>query len=148
VELMRSLTRKERPKGPARPAGPRLPPARAWGAALLVAVGVYATWRLAARVQRRARPQDATRFLEAVERRLTRAGLRQDVHEPLERLSARLEQQGHPLAPTLRPVTRRYLEARFGGRPLREGEADQLLRSLSRDVERLRPAPPRAPPPA
>jgi len=151
VRLVRSLVRPPRERGPApQQSGRRWPPARAWGAALLTGLAVYGAWRLAARVQRRTRPQDATVFLDAVERRLARAGVRQDVHEPLERLSARLEQQGHPLAPGLRPVTRRYLEARFGGRPLREGEATHLLRGLSRELQRLQaqPSPPRPPPSA
>lgn len=147
LDLARALVRppRERSTGPETRRAPplRLPPLRAFGAALLTGLAVYGAWRLAQRARSHTRPQDATVFLEAVERRLARAGVRKDANEPLEGLSARLEQQAHPLAPSLRPITRRYLEARFGGRPLREGEAAHLLRTLARDVGRL-PPPPRA----
>jgi protein-glutamine gamma-glutamyltransferase len=61
--------------------------------------------------------------------------------ETLEELSARLVREAHPLAPTLEPLTRRYLEARFGQRPLRPGEASHLLRGQARALD----AHPRAP---
>ncbi|MBF5044041.1 DUF3488 domain-containing protein [Aggregicoccus sp. 17bor-14] len=149
MQLASALVRPPRERGPEGARGQvPLPPARAWAAALAVGLAVYATWRFATRARQRTRPLDATRFLEAVERRLARAGVRPQPQEPLERLGARLEAEGHPLGPALRPVARRYLEARFGGRPLQEGEAARLLATLAHPPPRKGPPPspgPRAP---
>ncbi|MFP2960895.1 hypothetical protein ACLEPN_24565 [Myxococcus sp. 1LA] len=41
---------------------------------------------------------------------------------------------GIPYPPPLAPITRRYLEARFGGRSLQQGEAARLLTDLKRAV--------------
>jgi hypothetical protein len=102
--------------------------------ALLVGAAVYAAWSLLSRRGARGPAHEATRFVDAVERQLARAGVRPGEGETLEDLSARLGQQAHPLAPTLAPLTRRYLEARFGQRPLRSGEAARMLQELERGL--------------
>lgn len=112
-----------------------LPPLRAWVAALAVGAAVYAVWRFLSRRVPRARPHDATRFVDAVERQLLGVGLRRREDETFEDLAARLKRDGHPLAASMDPVSRRYLEARFGGRPLLSGEAEELLRGLQRAVD-------------
>ncbi|XXF80993.1 DUF3488 and transglutaminase-like domain-containing protein [Myxococcaceae bacterium GXIMD 01537] len=119
-----------------RDAGPsRLPPPRAWASAALVGGVVYAVWRLLSRRASRPRPHDAARFVDAVEQHLMGAGLRRQEGESFEDLAARLKREQHPLATPLDPVRQRYLEARFGGRPLRQGEAEYLLNSLRRAVD-------------
>lgn len=123
-----------------------LPPARAWGVALLVGAAAYAAWLLLARRLPAQRPVEATRFIEVAERRLASAGLHPREGESVEELSTRLASQGHPVASSLAPLTRRYLEARFGNRPLRPGEARHLLRTLERSLEQLRR--PGSPPPS
>jgi hypothetical protein len=113
----------------------QLPPLRAWAAALLAGGAVYGLWRLLSRRVPRARPHDATRFVDAVERQLLGAGLRRAEGESFEDLAARLRREAHPLAEPLDPVARRYLEARFGGRAMQPGEAEALLRGLQRAVQ-------------
>ncbi|WP_171818229.1 transglutaminase TgpA family protein [Pyxidicoccus fallax] len=112
----------------------RLPPLRAFGAALVAGMGAYAVWRLLSRFLDRERPHEATRFVDAVEAQLTAARVQRLEGETLEDLDARLTREGHPLSPALTPVTRRYLEARFGGRPLKQGEASQFLGGLKRAI--------------
>jgi hypothetical protein len=70
-----------------------------------------------------------------VERQLAVAGVRPADGETLEDMSARLTREAHPLAPAVSPLTRRYLEARFGQRPLQSGESARLLQELKRNVE-------------
>lgn len=124
-----------------REGGPsRLPPLRAWVAALGVGLATWAAWRAFSRRVPRTRPHEATRFVDAVERQLGGAGLRRREDESFEDLAARLKQEGHPLAEPLAPVSLRYLEARFGGRPLQPGEAEALLRGLQRAVDTHRAA--------
>jgi transglutaminase-like putative cysteine protease len=113
----------------------QLPPLRAWVAALLAAGAVYGVWRLLSRRVPRARPHEATRFVDSVERQLLGAGVKRREGETFEDLAARLRQEAHPLAEPLTPVARRYLEARFGGRPLQAGEAEALLRDLRPAVD-------------
>ncbi|MCP3167258.1 transglutaminase TgpA family protein [Myxococcus qinghaiensis] len=132
VDVARALVRP--PKGSESTERSRLPPPRAWGAALLAGMVVYAAWRLVTRLVGRPRPHEATRFVDLVEAVLLPARLFRAEGETLEDLDARLAREGHPLAPALAPATRRYLEARFGGRPLRQGEAEQLIRALQRAV--------------
>ncbi|MCE9671458.1 DUF3488 and transglutaminase-like domain-containing protein [Myxococcus stipitatus] len=123
----------------------RLPPPRAWGVALVAGMGVYLVWRALERLSRRARPLEATRFLDAVEAQLAAARVPRRDGEALEELHARLAREGHRLSPVIAPVTQRYLEARFGGRPLRSGEAERLLRTLKHALEEARaPSAPRA----
>ena len=132
VDVARSLVRPPR----ARPgeATPSLPPLRAWAASLVAGMLAYAAWRVLARFLDRARPHEATDFVDAVEAQLASARLERREDETLEELDARLAREGHPLSHVLSPVTRRYLEARFGGRPLRQGEAAVLLGTLKHAV--------------
>ncbi|WP_224248941.1 transglutaminase TgpA family protein [Hyalangium gracile] len=120
----------------------RLPPARVWGVALLAGLVTYGTWRFLAARLSAPRPHTATRLVDTVERMLREAGVRPHEGETLEDLTARLVREHHSLAEPLAPVTRRYLEARFGQRPLEAGEAERLLTPLRRYLEARRaPAP-------
>jgi transglutaminase-like putative cysteine protease len=133
LDVARALVRPpRRPGGEESPS--RLPPLRAWGAALVAGLGAYAAWRVLARFLDRERPHEATRFVDAVEAQLAAARVQRLEGETLEDLDARLTREGHPLSPALTPVTRRYLEARFGGRPLQQGEASRLLGDLKRAI--------------
>jgi transglutaminase-like putative cysteine protease len=128
LDVARALVRP--PKESGNSVSRQLPPLRAWGAALVAGMAAYAAWRLVARLLARERPLEATRFVDAVEAQLASAGLARRDGETLEDLDARLAREGHPLSPALVPITRRYLEARFGGRPLQPGEAARLLGTL------------------
>ncbi|MCI0572361.1 MAG: DUF3488 and transglutaminase-like domain-containing protein [Myxococcaceae bacterium] len=140
VDLLRSLVRPPTSRE-AMPEGRlRLPPARAWAAALAVALAVYATLRLLDHRRRRTAPHAATGLLEAVERELRRTPGVWREGEPLEELAARLRVSVHPLAAPVARVTRRYLEARFGGVSLADGEARALARVLARAIEARRQA--------
>jgi protein-glutamine gamma-glutamyltransferase len=92
--------------------------------------GVYQVWRRLSRRPARSPTLEATRFVDAVEQQLARVGVRPRDGETLEDVSARLVQEAHPLAPAVSPLTRRYLEARFGQRPLGVGEASRMLKDL------------------
>jgi hypothetical protein len=113
----------------------QLPPLRAWLTAALVGAAVYWTWKYLSRRKPRARALEATRFVDAVERQLAVVGVRAAEGETLEDVSARLTREAHPLAPVVSPLTRRYLEARFGQRPLQPGEPARLLKELKQSVE-------------
>ena len=133
MDVARALVRPPRSRG-GEPAKSNLPPLRAWGAALVAGMGAYAAWRLLSRFLSRKRPHEATRFVDAVEAQLASAQVGRLEGETLEELDTRLAREGHPLSPALMPLTRRYLEARFGGRPLRQGEAEHHLRTLKRAI--------------
>ncbi|WP_225413525.1 transglutaminase TgpA family protein [Stigmatella hybrida] len=117
------------PRGPRRETL-RLPPARIWGLALAAGLATYAVWQWLARRTSAPRPHQATHLADAVERLLREAGVRMREGEALEELTARLTRERSTLAAPLAPLTRRYLEARFGQRPLRPGETEQLLSPL------------------
>jgi len=68
-------------------------------------------------------------LLERVERALRRVGLQLE-KEDLEGATLRLARERHPITRELVPITRRYLEVRFGGRSLRDGEAASLARGF------------------
>lgn len=112
-----------------------LPPLRAWLTAALAGAAVYWTWRYLSRRKARAPVLEATRFVDSVERQLAAAGVRARDGETLEDVSARLTREAHPLALAVSPLTRRYLEARFGQRPLQPGEPARLLKELKHSVE-------------
>ncbi|MGZ3458025.1 MAG: transglutaminase family protein, partial [Archangium sp.] len=99
--FMRDLTRPPRDPG-----GRRLqfPPLRAWLTAALVGVAVYRTWRYLSRRKPRTKAQEATRFVDAVERQLAAVGVRPHDGETLEDVSARLTREAHPLAPAVSPL--------------------------------------------
>ncbi|NBD13033.1 transglutaminase TgpA family protein [Corallococcus silvisoli] len=136
-ELASALVRPpRRPAGSAEnPGSSRLPPPRAWVTAAVVAFVVWRASRFASRWTSRAPALEATRLLDRVEALLQRAHVPRFEHEALEDLTTRLARDGHPLALALTPLTRRYLEARFGRRALREGEAEHLLATLRRALE-------------
>ena len=75
---------------------------------------------------------DAARFLDAIERRLRAARVRFRDGEQLEELAVRLSGSRHPLGAALNTAARRYLEARFGGRPVPPNERTALLAALDR----------------
>ncbi|MFL5346673.1 MAG: DUF3488 and DUF4129 domain-containing transglutaminase family protein [Hyalangium sp.] len=116
----------------------RLPPMRVWGLALLAGLLTYATWRILSARLSAPRPHSATQLVDTVERLLREAGVRSREGETLEELTARLAREQHSLAEPLTPVTRRYLEARFGQRPLESGEAERLLTPLRRSLDARR----------
>lgn len=105
------------------------PPMKAVGTALLLGVFTFALFRLLTR--RLDNPKHpASGFLEAIEARADRARLARERGETFEELTQRLRQTKHPLADAFAAPTRRYLEARFGGQPLKKGEREQVLRAL------------------
>lgn len=135
-ELASALVRPpRRPAQASNTLSSRLPPARAWLTALGVAFIVWRVSRFLARRPRRAPRMEATRLLDRVDAQLARARVPRFEDESLEDLTTRFAREGHPLALALVPLTRRYLEARFGGRALREGEAEHLLNTLRRALE-------------
>jgi transglutaminase-like putative cysteine protease len=103
---------------------------RTWG---LAAGGVVALVILLRRLTRPrpAPPHPAHSFRVEIEARLRNAHVAQLDGEGLEELSARLLAAGHRVGPPLAAATRRYLEARFGGRPLASAERNRLLSRLS-----------------
>ncbi|MGV3622427.1 MAG: DUF4129 domain-containing protein, partial [Archangium sp.] len=101
-------------------------PTRAIFAGLAAAALVWLLWRRLTRVNT-AHP--ASGFLNELERRLDSMKLRLR-GEDLETLSRRLVDTQHPLAHPVSAATRRYLEARFGGRPLSAKERRSLLEAL------------------
>lgn len=103
--------------------------AAAFAAGLLVA---WAWRRLGRRLGRRTHP--AAALLDEIERRLSRAHIARQEGEPLEELSQRLTRVHHPAAPVIAQTTRRYLEARFGQKPLAKGERKALLEALDRGL--------------
>jgi transglutaminase-like putative cysteine protease len=141
LDFVRTLTRPTRERTPAGgdaapPSRLRLPPAKAWGAALLVAL---ATWAAVHLLGRRGPPSGkahpASALLDGAEHALRRARLERPAGEGLEELAARLAAAAHPLAPPLTRLTRRYLEARFGAQALGPGEGKALVRSLADAVQ-------------
>lgn len=72
----------------------------------------------------------ASGFLIEIERRLEALEVVRQSGEDLEALTRRLEDEQHQLAEPLGRATRRYLEARFGARPLSKEERKVLLAGL------------------
>lgn len=123
------------PRAPSRlETGKSAPPLEAWIIAALLGLCVYALWRFGQTRQKRARPHPAAELHDVLEKVLWEAGLTERGQEPLEGVAQRLRQSAHPLAPVVDGVTRRYLEARFGGQSLQDGEAAHLSRTLSQAV--------------
>ncbi len=130
VNAVRTLVRPP-PEARGTPKLSGLPSARSLGLGLFLAVATFLTVRRLGRAGP-PRPHPAAGFLEAIERRLSDLGVHRLDGEPLEELSARLRTSQHPLAAPVSLAARRYLEARFGGRPLVPGEAPRLLAALAR----------------
>jgi transglutaminase-like putative cysteine protease len=134
VELARSLVRPPASADSAATQG-WSPDLKALAASAAVALATYSILRRrrAARGPRVSREVgDAARFLDAIERRLRAARVRFRDGEQLEELAVRLSGSRHPLGAALDQATRRYLEARFGGRPLPPNERAVLLAALDR----------------
>ena len=74
----------------------------------------------------------ASGFLTQLERKLDGLQIHRHAGEDLEALSHRLMAEQHRLAVPLGRATRRYLEARFGARPLSKDEGRNLLAALDR----------------
>jgi hypothetical protein len=85
-------------------------------------------WRRLFGPRRREHP--ASTFLTELEHRLDALAVHRNADEDLEALTRRLAAEGHQLAPPLQKATRRYLEARFGARPLSRDERRALLGEL------------------
>ncbi len=119
--------------------GPNIP-RNAWIAAGVAALIVYAVWRVRGLKRDRGEVGEATLLREQTERVLAEAQVVPGDGEGLEELRKRLVQQGHPLATSVDALTRRYLEARFGTRPLRAGERAHLVRRFSEAVATFRRA--------
>lgn len=109
---------------------PSGPPAAAWLAA--ASMGALVWWLLRRRGPRQGRPHPAASFLAEIEARLRRAHIAALPGEGLEELSERLRESRHPIASPLWRARTRYLEARFGGRPLSPQERQALLAGLER----------------
>jgi transglutaminase-like putative cysteine protease len=105
-------------------------PRRAAAAAGAMALTALA-WGLLSR-RRAARPHPAASFLAKLEQRLDQAHIVREAHESIEALARRLEVAQHPSASAVGRATRRYLEARFGARPLGAAEARTLLDAVHR----------------
>lgn len=112
-----------------------LPSARSIGLGLFLAALTFVVVRRLGRPAAR-RPHPAAGFLDAIDRRLAELHVARQEGEHLEELSTRLFAAHHPLAAPLSAVARRYLEARFGGRPLAAGEAPRLLATLTSPPDR------------
>lgn len=109
-------------------------PRRAIVFAVLAGAGVLGLWLFVTRPRRKVHP--ASQFLTEVERRLTTAHVAYREGEDLEALPARLTKERHPLAGAVQAASRRYLEARFGGRPIGNEERQRLLQALERPSAR------------
>jgi transglutaminase-like putative cysteine protease len=116
------------------------PPKEAWLTAAVVAMVVYAAWRLA-RGGKAKKKHPATGFLGKIEDRLRGAGIAVQAEEPLEELVVRLEGAKHPVAPAARAASSAYLGARFGGRQVDAATQIALLAAIELDGSR-RDAPP------
>lgn len=98
------------------------------GAALAVVLVL-----VVARLGRNRRPtHPATSFLERLEARLDNLQVARPPGETMEELSRRLRAEQHPLAAAVAQASQRYLEARFGGRPMTRDEERRLLAGLQR----------------
>ena len=112
------------------PAGPPAErrPTREIFAALAAGLITLLLWRRLTGPGSRRHP--AAGFLAELERRLETLKIRKLVGEDLEALWHRLRDERHHLADPLGRATRRYLEARFGQRPLSKDERKRLLNGL------------------
>ena len=95
----------------------------------LALLGALLLWRWV----RHHRPEvdEATAMLQAAERILARAGVAARRGECVEDVARRLAFVRHPISPAFEHLTKRYLEARFGRRPLRPRERARLVRHLA-----------------
>jgi len=136
VGLVRSLVKPPRSTQEGTPEV-RLPRTRdlaLWLSPIILAVVLYRL-RHYRRPSARDRQQgEATALLDDMERMLARAQVSRSSDEGVEEWASRLRREAHPLSPPLDRVTRRYLQARFGNQPLKEGERASLLGTLRKDL--------------
>jgi hypothetical protein len=128
-QFVRSVIRSSRGGQGAKTGASPGPPGRAIAVALIAAIVTFFLVRRLARGGP-ARRHPAASFRDQLEHRLRAAQVAVTPGEPLEELSRRLERQHHPLAPSVKAATRRYLEARFGSKPLGKQERRALLDAL------------------
>jgi transglutaminase-like putative cysteine protease len=105
-------------------------PRTGWIAAGVVALAVYCVWRVWLLLRGRIVSLEATRLRDQAEAVLSRAGLSPASGEGFEDFTTRIAPARPEIAHALAPLARRYLEARFGDRPLRAGERVELMLSL------------------
>jgi transglutaminase-like putative cysteine protease len=142
--LLRTLRRwlvEARPRGPDAAAAPAAeaptddaPELPGWSWIVLAALGLalVGAARLVLRRSRRQRVAEpaAVRLYRTLERTLAKLGHpRPPERTPLEHVAA-LAEAGFGELELVREVTRRYLEARFGGEPLASEEAERLHRAV------------------
>lgn len=103
-----------------------------------LAAGLLVFWLVRRLLDRTARApaHPAAALRQALDRAAVRAGLEVGEAEDVSAVARRLVEAGHPLAGAYAQVAARYLEARFGGAPLREGELEQGERLLDRGARR------------
>ncbi|MFL5319040.1 MAG: DUF3488 and DUF4129 domain-containing transglutaminase family protein, partial [Myxococcaceae bacterium] len=111
----------------------RLPATGRLAATAITGILAYLFVRLLARGRGGARKKhEATILFEAMQRVLKRSGVEVNDADDVSELAASLKKSAHPLAPEFGRLSARYLSARFGKSPLREGELDHLLNVLDR----------------
>lgn len=112
-----------------------LPSMRRVFATLLTGAVVFLLMRVLLGRGRKSAVHDATALLDAIEKSLQQARVQTAENEDIEQVVARLKASEHPLADPVENATRRYLEARFGRRPLRDGELAHHVQRLSAQVK-------------
>lgn len=132
VDQFQLASRLVRPPGRHGAEGDPLPWSKgAWAVAALAAAWLLI--RVFRAMRRRPVTAEATALLDAAEKLLRGAHV-QHPAEQLEELAVRLEATAHPLARSVNRLARRYVEARFGNRPLQPEEARHLTRALQKEV--------------
>jgi transglutaminase-like putative cysteine protease len=114
--------------------GSKLPPRQAWFAGAGVTFAFYVLWRWRATRRPRGKLHPVAPLGDKLLRAMREAQLQAEPSEDLEAIRQRLNREQHRHAPAVDGVVRRYLELRFGGRPLQPGEPRQLVK----EIEQLR----------
>lgn len=104
-------------------------PTQAFVYAGIAGLLVWILWSRLTRARKKVHP--AADFLTALEKKLIAAHLPYRLDEDIERLPARLAKERHRLAEPVLRASRRYLEARFGNRPLSGAESRKLLDAVT-----------------
>ncbi len=117
---------------------PKLPPFRAWLVAFAVAGVIYGLWRWGRPWRGASAKHPASSMAAQLEKALVRAGAPLEEGEDLEARAQRWAQEQHGAASALGPAVRRYLEARFGGRPLDPEEQRRLVKPVEDALQSAR----------